>query len=257
MPESRPKRFSAVRSPVRTACAGPSISRDDGGHVRHDRAVLEHRVDADIGVERAEHRSRRGDTADDAGLLEQQLRAAAEIRGDERLRRHVAVADVLGERELDDAVDRVGGQLHCLELRCGARPQHDVAGERVVLDRKVLAEVDAAALGARERALREQPHERRRRVEQPARARRRCGSARRPPRARGAAPASPAAPAPEHAARRNRARARRAPRARRGARRRGTRAASSTRAGSRRARRCTRTRPPRRGRGASCRRRDR
>ena len=112
IPHSRPRRFSAVRSPVRTARAGPSISASTAGGAVDDGAVLSGGLHVDGGVERAEDRGGGRDAADDAGLLEQQLRAAAEVLGDERVGGHVAVADVLGERELDDPVDRLGRQLH-------------------------------------------------------------------------------------------------------------------------------------------------
>ena len=73
MPDSLPRKFSAVRSPVRIARSEPL---DDGDDCRalDGRAVLDERVDAHLGIERAKHRLDRVDPADDARLLQEELR---------------------------------------------------------------------------------------------------------------------------------------------------------------------------------------
>src|SRR5206468_981888 len=78
--------------------------RDHGRDVRDGAAVVELRLDLHRGVECAEDGGRDGNTADDAGLLEQQLGAAKRVLGDERERRRVARADVLYQRRGDDAL---------------------------------------------------------------------------------------------------------------------------------------------------------
>ncbi len=104
--------LSATRSPVRTARASALDLGEDGRRRRDRVALLDEHVDADGRVERAKDGRGDRDAADDARFLEQQLRAAAGVLGDERRGRAVAVADVLGERGRDDAVDRLLRQLH-------------------------------------------------------------------------------------------------------------------------------------------------
>ena len=101
-----------MRSPVSTARAGPSSAGERDGRLDHGRAVVDRRLEADAGVERREHGARRVDPAGDARLLEQQLGAAARVGGDDAVGRAVARADVLGEGGPDDALERLGGQLH-------------------------------------------------------------------------------------------------------------------------------------------------
>src|SRR5205814_8943780 len=54
--------------------------RDDGRDVRHPRALLEQHLDVDARVERLEDGSHGRDAADDAWLLQEELRAAARVR---------------------------------------------------------------------------------------------------------------------------------------------------------------------------------
>src|SRR5581483_1996990 len=83
-------------------------------------ALLELRLERHGGVERAEDRVDDRNAADDARLLEQQLGATARVLGNERLRRGVAAAEILGESRGDDAVDVLRGQLH--RSSAGSRP---------------------------------------------------------------------------------------------------------------------------------------
>ena len=85
---------------------------DDRGRLRHHGSLRECRLDPRGGIERAEDGGGHGHAADDARLLELELRTAAEPVGDERLGRDVSGADVLGECGGRDALDRLLCQLH-------------------------------------------------------------------------------------------------------------------------------------------------
>ncbi len=76
-------------------------------------------------------------------------------------------ADVLGERGPHHAVERLGGQLHRSSTGSWPRRRTTWRSNAAVLGRVVRAEVAAAALAPRERALGDEPRQQRRRVEQP------------------------------------------------------------------------------------------
>ncbi len=102
----------------RDALAGEDRARrafdlgEERRHVGDGRSVLDERLDANGWVDGAEHRGGDRDAAHDAGLLEQELRTAARVRGDERCGRPVSCADVFSQRRGDDAVDLGVRQLH-------------------------------------------------------------------------------------------------------------------------------------------------
>ena len=104
-----------MRSPVRIARAGPSSSATATGAVSIAVPSAQRRH-GDRRVERPEDRGGDRDAADDARLLEQQLRAAALVGRHERLGGQVAGADVLAERRGDDRRDRLLAQLHVSSL---------------------------------------------------------------------------------------------------------------------------------------------
>ena len=98
---------------------------EDGGRVEHAVAVVGERLEFQAGVEGAEDRLRDMKPADDAGLLEQELCDAGLARPDERDGGHVAGAEILGERCVDDA-----GELELEPGGAGARHAEDRTGRR-------------------------------------------------------------------------------------------------------------------------------
>ena len=91
MPESRPMRLSASRSPVSTPRAGPSTLGDRLGLDLG--SLVNQRLEAD--AELGEHRGRDLEAADDSRLLREHDGLAGRVLVDERERRHVTGADVL------------------------------------------------------------------------------------------------------------------------------------------------------------------
>ena len=91
---------------------GPLDQGEYRRHVGHRRALLEFRPDVYRGVEGVEDGGADRNPADDARLLEQQLRAAVRIRRHERERGRVARADVLAQGRADHALDLLLRQLH-------------------------------------------------------------------------------------------------------------------------------------------------
>ena len=79
MPESRPRKFSATRSPVRIARSEP-VTRATTAGGSDDVAVARERLEADVRVERAERRLGDAEAADDAGLLDEELGRADGVR---------------------------------------------------------------------------------------------------------------------------------------------------------------------------------
>ena len=120
-----------MRSPVSTARAGPSSSASARRRLgRRGAPSATQRLEADGRVERLEHgarrrRARRRRRAPRARIA----RGSARPAGTSAVGRPVAGADVLGERGADDAVDRLGGQLHRSILGSCPRLEDDVAGE--------------------------------------------------------------------------------------------------------------------------------
>ncbi len=82
-----------------------AVEPGDGRCALEPLALLDERLDRDVPVEGAEDALGDGNAADDAGLLHEELAAAAGPGRDDAVGREVAVADVLGERCLDDAVE--------------------------------------------------------------------------------------------------------------------------------------------------------
>ena len=100
-----------MRSPVRTARVEPATRADHGRGLRDPLSVGGERLEPDRGIERPEDGRRSDETADDARLLEQDLRFAGGGRIDGGLGGHVPGADVLGERLAHDALELARGKL--------------------------------------------------------------------------------------------------------------------------------------------------
>ena len=122
-------------------------------------ALLDERLDLDLRVQRAEDGVDHREPADDAGLPDHDLRASEQVGVDDRVRRHVALADVLGERRVGEPLERVGGYSHV--SRAGSEPGRRTTwrSKTIALEREVGAEVRAARLLAHKRGLRDQPRE--------------------------------------------------------------------------------------------------
>ena len=106
-PDSRPRKFSAVRSAVRMPRAEPS-TRSTGPPSRHSPSGAEPR-DGRVGIEPQEHGLGDLEPGDHPRRLLRDRRDAARRGVDGGFGGRVAVADVLGER----AIDQVGvGRQH-------------------------------------------------------------------------------------------------------------------------------------------------
>ncbi len=92
----------------------PLRARDagDDGRRCHRISVARQRVEADVRIEHAEHRLGDTEPADDPGLLHEQRRRADRLGRNRRIGRDVTGADVLRERRMDDALERVGRYCH-------------------------------------------------------------------------------------------------------------------------------------------------
>ena len=245
MPERRPSRLSAVRSPVRSARALPATRATSPWRIV---AVARDRLERDVRVELAEDGLGDVEPADDAVAPSAAAsRLEPRVRRHDRLAREVAVADVLGE----EGRGRRRPSAPRLELRLAPRRRTVCSPSSAGLSVGKSARKWPPRLSSRASAQRATSDAsrcaRRRSRARPAASRmqprvlpeRLAQLGRRPARAVRARTA-PGRDRPERTARR-------AQRGRRGGRRRGTRASSSTRAGSRRGRRCRRTRRRRRG----------
>jgi hypothetical protein len=84
-----------VRSPVSSARAGPSMCE---------------RLEADVGVDGAEDGRSRVEAADDARALDQDRRPCRRRFAHDALARHVARADVLGQRLVRELLQRLGSR---------------------------------------------------------------------------------------------------------------------------------------------------
>ena len=96
-PESRPRKFSAMRSPVRIARSGPATTGDHGQAPTGAR-LLDQGLEANVGIERPEHRLGRGEPATTPASMTRSSARADGVLLDRRLGRDVALAHVLGER---------------------------------------------------------------------------------------------------------------------------------------------------------------
>ena len=182
IPDRRPRRLSAVRSPVRTARVRPEMRASSVGCSKRSPSCRGRR-DGDVRVERPEDGFDRRQAADDARLLEQQPGGTRRVRGDRGLGRHVAAADVLGERDERDAleIELLGYDHRSRTGSCPGRWTTWPASVRILV-RTVGPEVGASALRAGERALGDQPRQEMRRSGGGARARPRRGRGPRPAR---------------------------------------------------------------------------
>ena len=159
MPESRAEQVERRALAGEDRAQGAAHARDRRGLGEH-LAVVDEALELDVGVERAEDGLGGVEPATTPGARVTRSRRARRRLVDGRVGRDVAAADVLGERRPDDALERrCRRSLPCLELRRGAAPQDDVPLEGLALGREVDAEVGAAALLARERALGDEPCE--------------------------------------------------------------------------------------------------
>ena len=95
---------------------GPVIRADHGRGLRNPLSLGGERLEPDRGIQRPEDGGRSDETADDARLLEQDLRFAGGGRIDGGLGGHVPGADVLGERFPHEALELARGKLHGASL---------------------------------------------------------------------------------------------------------------------------------------------
>jgi hypothetical protein len=89
----------------------PPEARDCGSAL-HERALLDPGFDPNLGVEGAEDSLDHGEAAHDAGLLEHELAASHRVLVDRGLGRDIALAHVLGERRVGNALEGIGGYSH-------------------------------------------------------------------------------------------------------------------------------------------------
>ena len=110
-PDSLPRKFSAVRSPVRIARSEPLTTATTV--VRSTRVPSSTSASTCISGSSARNTaSSRVDPADDAGLLREELRGPRRVQLHGRLGRDVTFADVLGERVQDEPLDGGGRYSH-------------------------------------------------------------------------------------------------------------------------------------------------
>ena len=128
MPERRPSRFSAVRSPVRIARSEPRHAGDRGRALEH-LALVDEPLELDPGIERPEDGLCRFEARHDARGASHELRRPHRVHIDGRIRGDVTAADVLRERRLDDALQRIGGYSHVSSSGPRTGSQDDVTLE--------------------------------------------------------------------------------------------------------------------------------
>ena len=99
--------MSAVRSAVSIDAAGPRTLGDDVAGLAAIAVRRAHGVKTHAGIELAERLGGDVEAGDDAGALGEDDAAGAQRRRDGRLGRHVAPAEILGERAPHDlAIER-------------------------------------------------------------------------------------------------------------------------------------------------------
>ncbi len=115
MPLRRPSRFRAVRSPESRARVAPSTRATVTGVSPTASPSAASGSKRGLRIERAEHRFRGCEPADDTRLLEQQRGATRLVGVEEPVARRVAGPEVFLERRLDDTRQlgcREGDQVH-------------------------------------------------------------------------------------------------------------------------------------------------